>query len=452
MHCPAWLVHEAQDGSAAPDSFLHLLQSEGLLPESQNELLADRETHDINAEELEDGALQTLELMKKGVERIRGGVLIDGRFVARPDLLEKVEGRSQFGNWYYVALDFKRSSRVKEQYEMEAVFYAEVLQKVQGTRPVQGYIAHANGEVSSILIDDFIGEYHEMIHKIDQALETGEEVFLSSSCKQSPWLHKCKEAAQECRDLSLINRIWRSEVHALQDAGFKTIDDLAKAKNGDWSSVAGIAQDRFEFLRMQAKSLVSGEVIALGAVDLQKERNAYVIDIEADPLRDIVYLFGVLKIEGDQETYHTFLADAEKSEEDIWHEVNTFLSENEWPIYHYGWYEVDVFRKLLAKYGGPMSAMTLFEQRGVDVIQKLRNTILFPSPFYSLKDVANYVGFEWRTEGASGLESIRWYHEWQENGDQSMKEKIIEYNEDDVRATWLVKEWAAEEFNNYGEQ
>lgn len=448
MHCPSWLVHEAKDGSVAPDSFLHILQSEGLLKEQQDELLGDRETIEVNAEELEDAALHTLELMKEGVQRIRGAVLIDGRYVGRPDLLEKVEGRSKFGDYYYIALDFKRSSRVKESYEYEAVFYADLLQEVQETRPTNGYIAHANGEVSSFLIDELVGKYHITLQKIEDMLDQEEDdIFLTSSCKQSPWLHKCKEAAEECRDLSLINRIWRSEVKALQQAGIETIDDLAKAKTAAYVDVQDMTRDRFEFIRLQAKSLVSAEVISVNTVGLKKEKNGYIIDIEADPLRDITYLFGVLKVEDGKESYHAFLADKEKTEEDIWHEVNAFLLENEdWPIYHYGWFEVDVFRKLLAKHGGPMTAMELFEKRGVDVIEHLRGSIIFPSPFYSLKDLANHIGFNWRTEGASGIESIRWYHEWQEKGSKEMKNKILEYNEDDVRATWQVKEWAAEHF------
>ncbi len=450
FRCPNWLVHEAKNGSVVPDSFLHILQNEGMLKEKQDVLLEGRPVHEVNAEEIEDAATETLALMKQGVPRIRGAVLVHGRYVGRPDILEKVEGQSVFGDYYYIACDFKRSERVKEEYQMEAVFYAELLYRIQDVRPTKGYIVHPNGEVSSFLIDDFIAQYHVTLEQIERTIDAGEEdVFLTSACKQSPWFHKCVASAEECRDLSLINRIWRSEVEALKRVGIQTIDDLARAKVGVIGKVPELTADRFAFLKQQAESLVKDEIIALGGVDLRIDRNAYVLDIESDPMRDIVYLFGVLKIENGEESYHAFVADGETLEErDIWLKVCAFLDEHkDWPIYHYGWYEVDVFRKLLSKYGEPMTAFQLFEERGIDVIAKMRETILFPSPFYSLKDIAKRLGFEWRADEASGLESIRWYDEWVRTRNPQVLQKIVDYNEDDVRATWLVKEWAAK---NYG--
>ena len=40
------------------------------------------------------------------------------------------------------------------------------------------------------------------------------------------------------------------------------------------------------------------------------------------------------------------------------------------------------------------------------------------------------------------MNSIRWYHEWLKSGNRAALNRIIEYNEDDVRATQVVKEWA----------
>lgn len=452
FRCPNWLVHEARGGSAKKfDPFLHLLQSEGVLREKQDELLKGRPVHDVNAEELEDAARETLELMKQGVPRIRGGVLLDGRYVGRPDILERIEGKSNFGDYYYVACDFKRSERVKEEYQMEAVFYADLLRAIQGVRPTKGYIAHANGAVSSFLIDELIAQFHITLEQIEKTIDQeSSDIFLTSMCKQSPWFHKCVAEAEECRDLSLINRIWRSEVDALKNAGIKTVDDLAKADARVLGKVPDLTADRFAFLKTQATALVNDEVIALGEVDLRSEKNAYVIDIESDPMRDIVYLFGVLKIENGEESYHAFVADGKVLDEKAaWLKVNAFLAEQpEWPVYHYGTYEADVFRRLLAKYGEPMTSFQLFDTRGVDVIEKMRTSILFPSPFYSLKDVAHRIGFDWRADEASGLESIRWYDEWMRTQNPRVLQKIIDYNEDDVRATWLVKEWAAKTYGH----
>ena len=48
----------------------------------------------------------------------------------------------------------------------------------------------------------------------------------------------------------------------------------------------------------------------------------------------------------------------------------------------------------------------MFETKMVDVLTYLREAVIFPIPFYSLKDIAKYLGFKWRVDGASGLDSI----------------------------------------------
>ncbi len=93
-----------------------------------------------------------------------------------------------------------------------------------------------------------------------------------------------------------------------------------------------------------------------------------------------------------------------------------------------------------------MEAFQILDTRGIDLLTRMRERVLFPSPFYSLKDVAKHIGFKWREEEASGMESIRWYDEWVRTKNPAVLQKLVDYNEDDVRATWLVKEWAAKEY------
>ena len=50
---------------------------------------------------------RTLSLMRDGVAGIDQGVLLDGARLARPDLLERVPGRSALGEFHYVPGDVK---------------------------------------------------------------------------------------------------------------------------------------------------------------------------------------------------------------------------------------------------------------------------------------------------------------------------------------------------------
>ena len=58
----------------------------------------------------------------------------------------------------------------------------------------------------------------------------------------------------------------------------------------------------------------------------------------------------------------------------------------------------------------------------------------WPTIDYSIKSIARYLGFSWRDKNPSGAESIEWYNSWAESRSESIKQRILDYNEDDCRA------------------
>jgi uncharacterized protein len=61
-----------------------------------------------------------------------------------------------------------------------------------------------------------------------------------------------------------------------------------------------------------------------------------------------------------------------------------------------------------------------------------------------LKDIAQYIGFNWRAEDASGANSVLWFEEWLKKKTPRLMQKILEYNEDDVIATYKLQRWVRE--------
>ncbi|MGM0368759.1 MAG: ribonuclease H-like domain-containing protein, partial [Actinomycetota bacterium] len=57
-----------------------------------------------------------------------------------------------------------------------------------------------------------------------------------------------------------------------------------------------------------------------------------------------------------------------------------------------------------------------------------------------LKDIATYLGFSWRDKTPSGALSIQWYNEYIKTGNPDIMARILAYNEDDCRATMLIKD------------
>jgi len=62
-----------------------------------------------------------------------------------------------------------------------------------------------------------------------------------------------------------------------------------------------------------------------------------------------------------------------------------------------------------------------------------------PLPSYSLKEIARYIKFDWRDKNPSGALSIQWFNEYMEDKDPVKLKRILEYNEDDCKATMVIK-------------
>ncbi len=448
LKCPHWIMHELRDGEDVREPLMRKLQDEGLLRERELELLKDRDYVEVDFDDVDEAAQRTLELMGQGIQTIYRGALIHGHWVGRPDILERVEGKSELGGWYYVACDVKRSSHLKDEYRFQGAFYAEILERIQGIRPVQGYVLHTNGEIEGYLIDDILADFRLTLDQIENILEGHEPpVFLTSACKQSPYFSECEAQARGCDNLSLLNRLWRSEADSLKEAGLSTLSTLAMASDQQISSVSGLTSDRLHFLQQQAKAMKEERVIKLHPVELPEPQDVeLVIDIESDPLRDLHYLIGVLKIADGEETYHSFFAKDESEVEGMWHDFISFVQKYpESPIYHYGWYETDVFRRMMDEFEAPDSVREQLTNKMFDILPAFRESVIFPLPFYSLKDIAKHLGFEWRTADASGLNSVLWFHDYQASEDRAELQKIMDYNEDDVLATWHMIKWAREQ-------
>lgn len=77
--------------------------------------------------------------------------------------------------------------------------------------------------------------------------------------------------------------------------------------------------------------------------------------------------------------------------------------------------------------------------------EKLSDVILrftdWPLMSYSLKDIAQYLNFNWRDKSPSGAMSIEWFNKYLETKDKKDMERILLYNEDDCKATMIIKDF-----------
>ena len=401
--------------------------------------------------DLDEAFMATLELMKEG-KNIYHGVLMDGHWVGIPDLLEARPvselppgmGKSKFGDYYYVVYDIKSSKEIKPENKFQLAFYSLILERMQGILPPNGYIINADGNEKLFLVEDFLDEFHFTRERIERILE-GEKPapFLKSGCKRSPWYSICLENSEGCQDVSLIYHLKQGEQKRLYDIGIRTVQDMAKANVDDLSSqLEDWPYDRFVKYHNQAVVLTDNEPIILKKPTFPEVETEIYFDIESDPTSAIDYMFGILVKKGGKSEYKYFWAKDRDDEERMWKEFLDFLVPLEnFVIYHYAPYEIQVFNRMAKKYGAPEELVNKFRDNTIDLYGYVVASVVLPLYFYGLKDVAGYLGYQWNAADAGGAESVVWYNGWLEKKDNKIKEKIVKYNEDDVRATLLVKEW-----------
>lgn len=448
FQCPHWIwydIYGDQSKKGEIPKIIEMIHQSGL--KHEKEAIKSRKFEEIKPElfkDLEEAFLATLELMKQG-KNIYHGVLMDENWVGIPDLLEAREGKSNFGNHYYVVYDVKSGQEMRDEYKFQLVFYSLILERLQGVLPVDAYIINSDGEERSFMINDFLDYFHLTRERIERILN-GEKPppFLKSGCKQSPWYSLCVEETKGCNDISLIFRLSQNDQRRFYEIGIKTVKDLASAdldqlryRLEDWPF------DKLVRFYNQAQVLVSGEPMILKKSEFLEVEHEIYFDIESDPTEGIDYLFGVLIKRKDGGTeYKSFLAQDKNSEEKIWRDFLDFLeSLNDFVIYHYSHYEREVFKRLANRYGISLALEDKFKNNTIDLYWSLIQAAVLPLYFYSLKDTAKYLGFKWEAEDAGGAESVVWYNDWLKSGDPKIMKKIIKYNEDDVRATLFIKEW-----------
>ncbi|OGN04952.1 MAG: hypothetical protein A2746_01185 [Candidatus Yanofskybacteria bacterium RIFCSPHIGHO2_01_FULL_44_22] len=450
FQCPHWIWYDIYGDAKQKKHTPPLLDIiyKGKVSEAEKILSQRKQFEQVRPElmrDIEEGFLATLELMKQG-KNIYHGVLMNEDWVGMPDLLEARPGKSDLGAWHYVVYDVQQSLELRDEFRFQLVFYSLILERIQGVRPSHAYIIDPEGNERAFLIDDYVEQFHLSLAQIEKILEGEKPLpFLKSGCRRTPWYSLCVSETEGCSDVSLVYRLSQADQRHLYDIGIKTIFNLAEAdvndlriKLEDWPF------DKIVRLNNQAKVLVSREPLILKKGEFPSVKNEIYFDIESDPTRDIDYLLGILVKSGGKGNgeYHYFLAHNKEEEPEMWKKFLDFLAElDDFVIYHYAFYERRVFDRLASRYGAPESLVAKFRENTIDIHLKLVESAVLPLYFYSLKDAAKYLGYQWNDPEAGGAESVVWYNDWLDKHNNAVLKKILKYNEDDVRATLRIKEW-----------
>ena len=166
----------------------------------------------------------------------------------------------------------------------------------------------------------------------------------------------------------------------------------------------------------------------------------------------MVYLHGIYERKNGIEKFIYFLAkensiDAERLAWGNFWEYIKKLPQDDYALYYYSHHEKTTYKKLQEKYPSVITApevQSFFDHPNViDLYQMVTKHTDWPLSSYSLKDIATFLKFKWRDETPSGALSIRWFNEYLQNGSEKTLKRILEYNEDDCKATMVLRDGLA---------
>lgn len=261
----------------------------------------------------------------------------------------------------------------------------------------------------------------------------------------------------DVREISVLRSLGVRSVHDLGDTDLEALLPryLPEVRHREG------AEQRLRLAARRARMIAAGlelERTSRGPIPLPQANVEIDWDIETSSA-DRVYLWGFLVRDRsrpeDPGSYHPFVSFTEQSPGDeielarramIW--LTELLSGHpDTHVFHYSDYEIVHLTKLVKASSDPVltRALQLIHGRHVDLFETMRGHY-FGAHGLSLKVVARATaGFSWRDDTPGGLNSQSWFQEAVHGADEptraEARQRVLDYNEDDVRATMALRDW-----------
>ncbi len=473
VQCPHRLaldIHGDPHDKDEVSAFVELLWDKGNAFEKETIESIDEDFTDLAGAGPDDREALTKEAIARGDALIYGGRISAGDLLGDPDLLRR-EGSG------YVAGDIKSGTgaeggsdlaegKPKDHYTVQLALYTDILEKK----------ALAAGRTP------FIWDIHreEVVYDLDGPRRKRDETTLwefyekhlaetrrilsktaatrpalSAACKLCHWYSVCLPDLEKRDDLTLIPYLGRSNRDAMA-THFKTVSDLARADLSPMiekgkTGIPGVGIATLEKYHARAVLLTDPAKgpYTRRKIDFPDVETELFFDIETDPMRDFCYLHGFVERKGrdnSTERYLAFMAGAHtpEDEERAFQEALDYIrASRPCAIYYYSKYERTFWRKLREKYPRLATQEEIEEIFDPDTAIDLYNDVVkphteWPTRDHSIKTLAKFLKFKWRDVSPSGAESIEWYHSWVKTGDDAIRRRIVDYNEDDCVATRVL--------------
>jgi predicted RecB family nuclease len=323
-------------------------------------------------------------------------------------------------------------------------------QRTRSLAPTTGRIVCGDAQrIRTIKVAELLQKTRQIIESIEQADDNEpSQVILNKHCPSCGFQPRCYRIATDHEDLSLLNLMSAKERAKCIEKGITTITQLSygyrprrRRKQAATAAPRGNLHFKHDH-KLKALAVKKAQIHVVGSPAFSIDGTSVFVDVEGRPDNEFYYLIGVRYQWHGRYVERSLWADRPEDEFRIWQECLRILKRVENPrLVHYGAYESRFLRSMKTRWDLEQNDAEFVDQLidgSVNLISQMYGKIYFPTYSNSLKEIARWLGFDWTWKQASGTGAALLRRCWELDPHRDLRQRLIEYNIEDCRATEVV--------------
>lgn len=341
----------------------------------------------------------------------------------------------------FIPIRFSPNEKITKVDKLLITFDALVLYTASGKLPQFGKIIHSSKQ-RTVKVDviKLMETTRAIISKItaQQTSPTPPQLILNKHCTECEFQPRCRGTALEKDELTLLSGMTEKERKRQHNKGIFSVTQLSYTFRARRRPKRLASKPEKYSHALRALAIRENKIHIAGKPDLSLKGNPVFLDVEGIPDKNSYYLIGLRTKSGDSYVQHSFWADERLNEKEIWASALENLAKIDNPqLFYYGSYETLFLKRMKERYPEIVEDASFLDQliaQSVNVLSIIYAQIYFPTYSNSLKEIAQYLGFRWSDNTASGLNALIWRSKWEVSKDSALKQKILTYNAEDCEA------------------
>lgn len=374
----------------------------------------------------DDAVARSLEALRSGAQVVVQPSLKNDRWFGRPDLLCRVDTKSEFGPWSYQVFDTKLAKETRGSTILQLALYSDLLGEIQKTIPEMFHVVTPStiAPVQSFRVQDFSAYLRFIRRRLEDAVRQAPDAIAAANypepvehCDVCRWWSACNTRRHDDDHLSLVAGISRLQTRELNAAGVTTLARLAALPLPLQFKPNRGATETYVRVREQARTQLLGrnqgkpvyEILPIieghGLTRLPAPSVGDIfLDIEGDPFaRDggREYLFGLAITAGDNVLPRQIWAYTDTDERAAFQAtvdeiLRAWAANPGMHVYHYSHYEPTTLKRLMGRYATREAEIDrmLRAELFVDLYVVTRHAIRASVENYSIKNLESLYGFK----------------------------------------------------------